>query len=282
METDHTSRVMWEAIERFHALCYVAPQVRAQGAAAGLKGFWMNYFATRAAPMGAVSAATVESTFFYYGPTRVRRAIPDAWQFSTPEKVLEARYRAMDQSLLSIFADSDRQAEMTQAAQIVRRAVEHCEPIGRPLFAGWADLDWPGDPHLDLWHGCTLLREYRNGNHLIALCGEGLGGCESVVSHAAAGGAPWAWVQHEAGWSQVDQDAAIERLGHRGWLDNNGNITPDGIQGRNRVESETNRLDRPIWDGIGDLPCQQLFGLMSSLCASLPPDDQLDWELYYD
>ena len=70
------SRAMWEAVERFHGLTYTAPEVREQGTAAGLKGFWMNYFATRIAPVGPVGADIVASTFFYYGPARVNRAIP--------------------------------------------------------------------------------------------------------------------------------------------------------------------------------------------------------------
>lgn len=31
------SRVMWEAVERFHALCYTSPEVREEGTAAGLR-----------------------------------------------------------------------------------------------------------------------------------------------------------------------------------------------------------------------------------------------------
>lgn len=283
MEPDHNlSRTMWEASERFHALCYVAPQVRTEGTAIGLKGFWMNYFATRAAPMGPVSASVVESTFFYYSPSRVRRAIPDAWRFSSPSEILQARYRAMDQSLLSVYQDSSVWPEIEHAARIVKQATLKCEPMGRALFAGWADLPWPGEPHLDLWHGCTLLREYRSGNHLISLCTEGLDGCQSVVSHAATGGAPWEWVEHEAGWSTEDRHAAVEQLGRKGWLATDGSITAKGIGGRQRLESLTNRLDWPIWDGLGNELCNELFSIMSKLCALLPPDDQLDWELYYD
>ena len=75
---------MWECVERYHQLCYWAPEVRETGSAAGLRGFWMNYFATRVAPLGPVPASVVESLFFYYAPARVRRAIPDAWTYSSP------------------------------------------------------------------------------------------------------------------------------------------------------------------------------------------------------
>ncbi|MFT5269394.1 MAG: hypothetical protein ACI88C_002838, partial [Acidimicrobiales bacterium] len=99
------SRPMWEAVERFHGLTYIAPEVREEGIATGLKGFWMNYFASRIAPIGPVGALVVESTFFYYAPARVRRAIPDAWSFSTPVDVVAARYRGMDRALRATYSD---------------------------------------------------------------------------------------------------------------------------------------------------------------------------------
>ena len=143
------SRPMWEAVERFHALTYMAPEVREEGAAAGLKGFWMNYFATRIAPVGAVTASAVESTFFYYAPGRVHRAIPDAWTLATPQAIIDARYRGMDRSLRTMYPDVASTA-FVEAADLVRQAAAGCEPIGRLLYAGWASLDWPTEPNLAL------------------------------------------------------------------------------------------------------------------------------------
>lgn len=299
---------MWEAVERFHAITYFAPQVREAATAAGLKGFWMNYFATRAAPMGPVPAEVVESTFFYYGPARVRRAIPDAWRFSTPEQILRARYDGIDQCLRSTYRadqtpdaaasphpgpgprpspefvlDPASAAIMTEAADIARRAVEAADPMARTLFAGWLSLPWPDAdaPHVQLWHACTLLRELRSGNHLIALAAEGLSGCEAVVSHVAAGGAPRAWIRDEAGWNPDDEAHAVDRLRRRGWLDIDGRITEAGRAGRQRIESLTDRLDLPVWEAVGEADAGHLFRLLSQLDAALPPDDQLDWEHHY-
>ena len=275
------SRVMWEAAERFHALCYVAPEVREEGASAGLKGFWMNYFATRIAPVGAVGPDIVQSTFFYYGPSRIQRAIPDAWTFSTPEAVLAARYRGIGRSLLAVYGDAIASDEIAEAASLVREAVNRCDPIGRTLFAGWASLDWPDDPHVALWHGCTLLREYRSGNHLIAICAEGLTGCESVVSHVAVGGAPSDWIHDEAGWTVDDEAVAVASLQRRGWLDDAGLATDAGHDGRVRVEALTDRLDLPIWEGLGEAKGRRLFEILSALASKLPLDDQLDWQEHY-
>ena len=271
---------MWEAVERFHGLTYIAPEVREEGTAAGLKGFWMNYFATRIAPVGPVTPQAVESTFFYYAPTRVHRAIPDAWSFATPAEIIAARYRGMDRALRSTFGDVDT-TDFAVAAALVKSAAEACDPIGRLLYAGWAALDWPTEPHLALWHGCTLLREYRSGNHLIAVCAEGLDGIESIVSHVAVGGAPREWIRDEAGWSGEDEAAAVARLQTRGWLDDAGVATAECHRGRARIEAMTDRLDVPVWTHLGEAGGRQLFDLLSAFAAVLPPDDQLDWEQIY-
>ena len=78
-------------IEAVHAVTYFAPESRDQLAATGLRGFWMGYFAARAAPLGAVGPALVSATFFNFHPSMVERAIPDAWTFAEPSAVLLAR-----------------------------------------------------------------------------------------------------------------------------------------------------------------------------------------------
>lgn len=275
------ARQMWECVERYHQLCYWAPEVRETGSAAGLRGFWMNYFATRVAPLGAVPASVVESLFFYYAPTRVRRAIPDAWAFSTPAAALAARYEGVDAALrreLGELADSE---PVRRSAEAVRAACDAADPVGRALFAGWSSLDWPDQPHLALWHGCTLLREYRSGCHLVALAAAGLSGCESVVSQVAVDEAPSEWITEEAGWTEAEAAEAYESLQARGWVDADGWATQTGRQGRAEIEATTDRLDSAHWAAIGNGAADALLADMAPINALLPKDDQIDWrELY--
>ncbi len=275
------ARRMWEVTERYHQVCYVAPEVREAGTEAGLKGFWMNYFATRAAPLGPVPPEVVEAVFFYYAPTRVRRAIPDAWSFSTPERVLEARYRAMDAALRRELGPMADRPEIEEAVELHRRSLTGADLLGKPLFAGWAALAEPPEPHLALWHLTTLQREYRSGCHLLALGAAGLDGCESVVSHVAVDEAPRAWITDEAAWSDDEATAAVERLVERGWLRPDGTATERGRHERRLIEDTTDRLDRRRWDRLGSAGCDRLHELMSAIVAPLPADDQLDWRQIY-
>ena len=49
MNADRARR-MWRITEPYHAVVYFTPETRDACAAIGLKGFWMGYFASRAAP----------------------------------------------------------------------------------------------------------------------------------------------------------------------------------------------------------------------------------------
>ncbi len=275
------AREMWEVTERYHQLCYVAPEVRTAGTEAGLKGFWMNYFATRAAPMGPVGPEVVEAVFFYYGPSRVRRAIPDAWRFSTPERVLAARYQAMDEALRRELGPLADGPEVEEATALHRLALDGADLLGKPLFAGWSALPEPEAPHVALWHLATLQREYRSGCHLLALGAAGLDGCESVVSQVAVDEAPRAWITDEAAWTEGDAAEAVERLVERGWLHPDGSATEHGRREREAIEAVTDELDGRRWARLGADRCRRLHELMTTLVAPLPPDDQLDWRQIY-
>ncbi len=286
MEADLTSdpvgpRSMWEAVERYHQLCYWAPEVRETGTEAGLKGFWMNYFATRVAPLGPVPAEVVESLFFYYAPARVRRAIPDAWSYAKPAAIVEARHLGMDRALRRELGDRCDGPHVAAALDVVRQAVDAADTMGRPLAAGWRSVPWPDEPHVALWHGCTVLRELRSGAHLIALAAAGLDGCEAVVSHVAVDEAPAEWVEHEAGWSAEEAAGARRRLEQRGWLDGAGWATETGHAGRAAIEFMTDDLDRRHWEAVGPERCEQLLDALGALNSLLPKDDQLDWREIY-
>ena len=53
------ARALWWALEPYHAVVYFAPDAKSTYEAIGLKGFWMGYFASRAAPLGPVPAEVV-------------------------------------------------------------------------------------------------------------------------------------------------------------------------------------------------------------------------------
>ncbi len=216
-----------------HSLIYFAPEAEARFTAAGLEAGRMCYFAGRAAPMGAVGAGVVTATFFNFSPALIGAAIPRAWDLASPAAIIDARFAAADAALGRLLGpDLVATPDLITLAGLVREAAGACAPEGRALYAGHADLPWPGGgPHLDLWHGLSLLREHRGDGHVAALIAAGLSGIEALVTHTATGnGFIPEFAQVSRGWSQADWDAAVAGLAARGLLDSAGALTAAGLR----------------------------------------------------
>ncbi len=254
------------AVETLHSLIYFAPEAEQEYTAAGLRPGRMGYFASRSAPMGAVSAGVTAATFYNFSPDLVARFIPRAWTLATPEAVLAARLSAVDRAYRRMFgADVDSSAEVAEAAQLVRAATDRLDPAGRPLFAAHAGLAWPEQPHLALWHGASLLREFRGDGHLAALLLAQLSGLEAIVTHTATGrGFTEQSAKALRGWSDEQWHDAVAILRERGILGDDG-LTEDGLALRERIETDTDCMDGAPWRTLGEARTARLIELGKGL-----------------
>jgi hypothetical protein len=234
-----SSRALWRRFEAVHAVTYFAAECRDRLTAAGLRGFWMGYFAARAAPLGAVGPSVVSATFYNFHPSKVRRAIPDAWTCAPPQTVLSARREGAAAVLRRILPSVDEDAETL--VPLIGRVVEAADSSGRVLFAANRDLDTVHDPVEALWQACTSLREHRGDGHVAALVAHGLDGCEALVSIAAAEGIPGELFRSSRGWSLDEWESARLRLERRGLFDRDG-LSRSGVAQRETVERTTDRL----------------------------------------
>ena len=82
MSDDTPSRRLWRAAETINAVTYFSEESIAAARDVGYRGFWMGYFAFRAAPLGRVGPAAVEALFNNFHADRVARALPDAWEIA--------------------------------------------------------------------------------------------------------------------------------------------------------------------------------------------------------
>jgi len=252
------ARKMWRTLEPLHGMVYFAPEAREEYARLGLEEHRAGYFATRAAPMGAVGAEVVIATFFNFHPDLVRRHIPKAWAAASPARVIGARFRIAGSALERLLGAAVGGAEMAEAATVARDAALACRPEGRPLYAGHASLSWPADPHVVLWHAITLLREHRGDGHVAVLTSESVSACEALVLHAATGEVPAATLRTSRAWSDDEWLAASDGLRARGWLDAEGALTDAGQAHRRRVEDRTDALAMAPWRHIGGVAADRL------------------------
>ena len=275
--TISVARRAWTLYEPIHAIVYFAPEAPEAYKAAGLRGGWMGYFASRSAPMGAVSAGLVTAVFYNFRPAMVARALPDAWQFSSPERALKARTAVADAALRRLWGAVDS-AEVAEAATAAMELARHLGGGGRPLYTATAAMEEPETPHLKLWHACTLLREHRFDGHVAALTVHGLDGLESLITAIAAGsGMDAATMRRFRGWTEEEWDEGVERLRDRGIVDAAGDLTAQGRALHTDVEEMTDRLAAPVWESIDASQREHLFGLLRTLAMLLEAPDGIHY-----
>ena len=259
--TPEDARRTWRSLETVHGMIYFTPLAAPHYSGAGVGHHRSAYFASRSAPMGAVTAEAVVATFYNFNPTLVHKAMDRVWDHTTPDAILRARLAAVDESLTKAFGPEVlASTELRDAAELLRTAalVAAEAPEGRPLFAGHASLPWPDEPHLVLWHAQSLLREFRGDGHIAALTVEGLSGLDALVSHGASGDVPAAVLQRTRAWSDDDWAAAVASMAERGLVDGAGAFTEAGRAQRARVEETTDRLAARPYEALGDDACAQL------------------------
>jgi hypothetical protein len=145
--------------------------------------------------------------------------------------------------------------EVAEAAGLARRAADAAAafPQGRPLYAAHAELPWPDQPHLRLWHAQTLLREFRGDGHVAALLTAGLTGIESLVLHVASGEADARFLRPTRGWSRAQWAEAIDKLRGRGLVEGDEPVlTEAGRELRAGIEATTDRLADPAYEVLGE------------------------------
>jgi hypothetical protein len=240
----HPARRLWLSIEPLHAIVYFAREPAEAAKAVGLKGWWMGYFAGRAAPLGPVGPHPVTAMFFGFAPRMVERALPDAWSFADPAAVLSARldaataalHRAVPAPLLSCAEE---------LAGLLDTAVAGCDFGGRPLaaaWAGWAAAATPTDPVARVWAAASVLREHRGDGHVAAAVALGLPGLETSLTAVAAGNISREVYQPTRGWTEEEWDAGVDRLRERGLLREDGALSPAGWAVRHELEATTDTL----------------------------------------
>jgi hypothetical protein len=259
------ARKTWRTVEPLHGMIYFVPEAAEAYKQLGIHGR-DGYFASRSAPMGAVSAEVVISTFFNFNPELVHAAIPAAWDTTTPGALVAARFAAVDGACRRLLGDAVVESdEMRRAADLARGLAEDAstQVAGRPLCAGHVDLPWPDQPHLVLWHAQSILREYRGDGHIALLVTHGLSGIDALVSHAASGDVPGHLLQSSRGWSDAHWDEAVDSMRSRGWItkDETPTFTEWGAAQRQEIEDQTDALAAAPYAALGEDGCAELRSL---------------------
>lgn len=253
------SRDLWHLIETLHAVTYFAPLCREANDEMGFDGFWMGYFGCRAAPMGAVGPGVVTACFGGFEPAMVAGVIPEAWSRVAPGVAVERRARAAAAALRDALPECEDLAE--DLLGVLDKAIEVCEPAGRPLYAANKDVTPFEDPVEDLWQMCTTLREHRGDAHLAVLTAEGVGGCEGHLLAIASRGEGAECLRGSRGWTDQDWSDALAALKAAGVIEapvdalddlDGVTLTERGAKLHSYLESRTDDLSSLPYAAVGD------------------------------
>ena len=262
------ARRFWAAIEPIHAVVYFAAEPAEAARQAGLRGFWMGYFASRVAPLGAVPPTAVCAMAYGFAPAMVARAIPDAWKFADPAAVLDARLTSAAVALRN-HVDQPAASGLTELCDLLWRAIDGCRFDGRPLAAAWAAVARPADPVAATWLAATILREHRGDGHVLAAVCAGLGGLDATLTHVATGVISRELMQPTRGWSNEDWQQSQRRLQARGLLDRDGRLTKTGGALRREIEDLTDRLAAAPVERLGETGVNRAIGLALPISRQL-------------
>jgi hypothetical protein len=213
------ARDTWRVVEPYHQLAYRSPEATAAYAAIGLERPGLQYFGSRLAALGPVSLPVAVAVLYGFAPAYVARAVPEVWDVARAPAIVTARRNGADATLRRVLGDDVVGSDaMAEAASLARRAAESADLAGRPMAAAHAGLAWPAEPHLVVWHACTILREHRGDAHWAATSAADLDAVECHVLHAADGAMPEELLQRVSGWDDDAWAAATGRLRRRGLL----------------------------------------------------------------
>ena len=139
--------------------------------------------------------------------------------------------------------------DVSEALAIARDVCDGLAPQGRPLYAAHAELPWPEDDLLALWHAATLIREHRGDGHVSVLQHAGLDPVEATVLGGLL------LVDHlpaqdprlvRGGVRRRGRPAPRARLARRG-----RRLHRAGPGERQRIEDDTDRLAVEGWTHVG-------------------------------
>ena len=140
--TASLARRLWHVIEPIHAVAYFDPGPTDALKLIGLRGYWMCYFAGRFAPLGTIGASPAAAMAYGFAPAMVTRALPDAWRFAAPDQVLTTQLESAA-AALGRAVPPGLGHTVDELTELLSEAAAGCRYEGRPLAAGWLEVD-PG------------------------------------------------------------------------------------------------------------------------------------------
>jgi hypothetical protein len=209
----------------------------------------LGYIAARCAPLAPAGPDAVIAAFGSVSPPGIRAAF-DLVSASTSFADV---WRARDEAVLDGLAvhAPDARGPLAVLGPRLWAAVDRLPTVGRVLFASHLSMPRPDDPVLSGWHAVNCLREWRGDTHWALVAAAGLTGVEASILHNAWLGYEPDWIPRSRGTAPGDLAAGWASLVAKG-LAEDGRVTRAGVDLRQGIEDDTDRLTTVPWQLLGE------------------------------
>ena len=221
------------------------------------------YFASRGSLLGQVPGEVIAAAFGVFSAAVVVPSVQLAWTRTDAETIRAARAEGALAQLRRLIGE--RPDGVERARELLQIAAAPLPINGRPLAAGIAALEVPGDDLAAVWHLGDFLREYRGDCHNAAWVAAALTATDIGILTELSWGMPVRSYSRTRGWTSEEFDRSEHHLRDLGYLDGTGadtHLSQPGRHAREEIEVATDHQMRPALDALGD-DIDELFDILS-------------------
>ncbi|MEI6700690.1 MAG: hypothetical protein WCL38_02915 [Actinomycetota bacterium] len=226
----------------------------------------LGYIAARCAPLASAGPDAVIAAFGSISPLAIRGLfgfLGDASNFSA---FAAARDEAVVEGLESYTPEFAK--ELALLGSGLWSVVDELPDVGRVLFAAHRGQARPENQVLSAWHAVNAIREWRGDTHWALIAAGGLDAAEASILHNAWLGYERDWIPKSRGLDDVALEKGWASLREKG-LANEDGVTEAGLDLREVLERETDRLSAVVWQSYGEAATRNFCTLAEPPCSVL-------------
>ena len=226
----------------------------------------LGYIAARGAPLAAAGPAAVIAAFGSISPLGITAAFDLVGNAERFTEMWAARNEAVAAGLHEYAPEIIE--PLIGYADELWAVVDRLPLVGRTFFGAQLAMPRPDDALLSGWHAVNCLREWRGDTHWALVVAAGLTQAEASILHNSWLGYEPDWLARSRGTSADDIAAGWALLHDRG-LALDGEVTAAGLQVRQQLEDDTDRLTTLPWELLGEARSTAFAELFEPPCELL-------------
>ena len=226
----------------------------------------LGYIAARCAPLAGAGPEAVIAAFGSISPLAIRGLFGFLGENSNIAAFAAARDAAVLAGLEAYTPGFGE--DLARVGPGLWKVVDELPDVGRVLFAAHRAQARLDNKVLSGWHAVNAIREWRGDTHWALVVAGGLDAAEASILHNAWLGYERDWIPKSRGLVDVTLENGWTSLRAKG-LANEDGVNEAGLDLREALERETDRLTAVVWQSYGEAATEAFCKLAEPPCAVL-------------